>query len=68
MGGLPNVLGEAVFDKLLVLVLVEAHEYAVISSLWTGFEVEHHGCLLVSASNECEPETEVRELGLPEIY
>jgi hypothetical protein len=32
-GRVPNVFGEAVFDELLVLELVEAHEDGVIADL-----------------------------------
>ena len=39
---LPDVLGEAVFDEVLVLVLVKAHEDGVIAGLGPHLEVEHH--------------------------
>uniref|UniRef100_A0A2P2KXU3 Coiled-coil domain-containing protein 25 n=1 Tax=Rhizophora mucronata TaxID=61149 RepID=A0A2P2KXU3_RHIMU len=38
----PDVFGEAVFDELLILVLVDTHENCVIPSLWSGLKVEHH--------------------------
>lgn len=46
----PDVLREAIFDKLLVLVLVETHEDGVIAGLWSSFEVENHFSLLDSSS------------------
>ena len=39
---LPDVLGEAVLDEVLVLVLVEAHEDGVVAGLGPRLEVEHH--------------------------
>lgn len=39
---LPNVFGEAIFDELLVLELVEAHENGEIAHVRSRFEVEHH--------------------------
>lgn len=39
---LPDVLGEAVFDEVLVLVLVKTHEDGVVAGLGPRLEVEHH--------------------------
>lgn len=39
---LPDVLRESVLDKVLVLVLVEAHEDGVVAGLGPRLEVEHH--------------------------
>ena len=38
----PDVFGEAVLDELLVLELIKPHEDGVVSSIWSGLEVEHH--------------------------
>ena len=55
---LPNVFGETVLDKLLVLVLVETHENCVVADLGSGFEVEHHGVCLGLPQSEPERERE----------
>ena len=42
MGALPDVLGEAALDEVLVLMLVEPHEDGVVAGVGPRFEVEHH--------------------------
>jgi len=41
--GLPDIFGKTVFDELLILELVEAHEDSVIAGFRARFEVEDHG-------------------------
>lgn len=41
-GRLPDVLGEAVLDEVLVLMLVEPHEDGVVTGVGPRLEVEHH--------------------------
>ena len=41
----PNIFRKSVFDELLVLILVEAHEYGEIPSLRARLEVENHSLL-----------------------
>lgn len=38
----PDVLGEAVLDEVLVLMLVEPHEDGVVTGVGPRLEVEHH--------------------------
>ena len=42
MGALPDVLGEAVLDEVLVLMLVEPHEDGVVAGVRPRLVVEHH--------------------------
>lgn len=38
----PNIFRKSVFDELLVLILVEAHEYGEVPRLRSRLEVENH--------------------------
>jgi len=51
----PDVLGEAVLDELLVLVLVGAHVDGVVAGGRTRLEVDHHRSTLSSSSSSGRP-------------
>jgi hypothetical protein len=39
---LPDVFGEAIFDEIFILMLVNSHKNGVVSCLWPSLKVQNH--------------------------